>query len=281
MCGECTFKNPPMYLTCEMCNAKKPGPEAKDSQPVAPSSEPVEVAAAAAPEVPPVAPAQPAAPPSAAAAAPPRDGDGGELSPPTVDQSAASEEPMPEEIVAREKEAMLSNYCFKCRAGNVLRKGSFVRDTFTLESLQTWVSTVHNIPRESLSLDYRDENNAWVPLKNAADLNAAIAPVDEGHAESIFTRAAPVSLGWDGSPPVVESSSPPPDPAIFESAMLVSTSAPLSEFQVAEDCHKCKASFGYLFSRHTTAVPACVPSATLAATNIMRTVHYLESGTAW
>jgi len=156
---------------------------------------------------------------------------------------------MPEEIVAREKEAMLSNYCFKCRAGNVLRKGSFVRDTFTLESLQTWVSTVHNIPRESLSLDYRDENNAWVPLKNAADLNAAIAPVDEGHAESIFTRAAPVSLGWDGSPPVVESSSPPPDPAIFESAMLVSTSAPLSEFQVAEDCHKCKASFGYLFSR--------------------------------
>ena len=94
-----------------------------------------------------------------------------------------------------------------------------------------------------------------MPLKDAADLELAVAPVVEGRAESIFTRAVPISLSWTGAPAAAnnttEAAGPGTTDPIFESAMLVSTSAPLSEFQVANECYKCKSSFGYVFnSRH-------------------------------
>ena len=153
---------------------------------------------------------------------------------------------------------MLLDYCFKCRAGNVLRKVSFSRESLTLDGLRAWVSKVHSIPNESLSLDFRAEDtNSWVPLGDATDLAVALSPVVAGRAESIFLRATPIKLGWKGSP-----AAPPPPPmvsqkssagdqqAIFEaSALLVSASAPLSEFQVANECFTCGTGFGYVFSR--------------------------------
>merc|ERR1711959_618376 len=140
-----------------------------------------------------------------------------------VDSGIESSE-MEANIIQFANETMSQNFCFKCRLGNVLRKCSFVRATLTLEQLITWVANVHGgIPPDQLLLEYRDSSNAWAPLHSDEALEAAVAPVRAGTAQSIFTRVSIRAGGAAGGVPP-QASSPGAAPAevrdILESAVV-------------------------------------------------------------
>merc|ERR1711939_1095732 len=232
VCEFCTYQNPPMYLSCEMCEAKRPREAAPEPEEAQNANAPGEAPAGEAParevparEVPareaPAGPSGEAAeresvpPPQSEAADMPADIPDmpvAELSPPTIEvnnpsppevessyisvDAADSTNEMEPTIIKHETAAIQGQICFKCRAGNVLRKVSLSKENLTMDKLVKWVSTVHGIDMENLDLDYRDENNAWVKLKDEESLEAAVYPVVVGRAQSIFTRATPISLEW-------------------------------------------------------------------------------------
>jgi len=160
-------------------------------------------------------------------------------------------------IVEHAAEALSKSFWFKCRRGNCLRKQSFEKDSLTLQRLLNWVSEVHDIPREELFLEFRasDLTDTWIPLDSEQALEAAIAPVlhSDGN-QSVFARATSVdqeaeaSYRQSGSPPTQPAQAGSPG-AVLESVVMVSTTAPLTEFQNADDCQECGASFGYIFGR--------------------------------
>lgn len=163
---------------------------------------------------------------------------------------------MQSDIVQHATKAISQTFCFKCRCHNKLRKQSFARDDLTLEELLTWVSDVHCIALDDLKLEYRGSDNSWIPLDSRVALEAAVEPVlrggGDGNPTSIFTRASSINdpdhnASSAVAAPAVAAS--PPEAGVLESAVLVSTSAPLTDFENGDNCRECGISFGYIFGR--------------------------------